>query len=212
VSYHHGRVSFPPQCLLSLLAAAALVDSIVGRLLCRSPLSIDLVTQPPPASAFEKAMISAPDLSCNKRACKEDTGSDSGHVEEDRHSPWVEPSASEARAEESAGLEAPANAISSPTAATEADPMPAREITPAGLLRLLLLSKMPQQGMTLLLMRPLTRPAKKARARPHRKQRKRPRCARGHCSPQSRLLGPLPAPGSRQACRLRCLHSGQGLA
>jgi hypothetical protein len=131
-SYRRGWVSFPPQCLLSLLAAAALIDLIVGRLLCRSPLSIDLVTQPPPAPASGEAMISAPDLSCNKRACREDTGSDSGRIEEDRHPPWLEPVASEAGAEEPAHPEAPTDAVSSPAAATEADPMPAGEITPAG--------------------------------------------------------------------------------
>jgi hypothetical protein len=131
-SYRHGQVSFLPQCLLSLLAAMALIDPIVGCLLCRSSLSIDLIIQPSPAPAFEEAVISAPDLSCNKRARKEDTGSDSGGVEEDRHSPRLEPVASKARAEEPARPEAPADAISSPAAATEADPMPAGEITPAG--------------------------------------------------------------------------------
>jgi hypothetical protein len=110
----------------------ALIDSIVGRLLCRSPLSIDLVTQPPPAPASGEAVISAPDLSCNKRARREDTGSDLGRVEEDRHSPRLEPVASEAGAEEPARPEAPADAVSSPAAATEADPMPAGEVTPVG--------------------------------------------------------------------------------
>jgi hypothetical protein len=102
----------------------------VGRLLCRSPLSIDLVTQPPPTPASGEAVISAPDLSCNKRARREDTGSDLGHVEEDCHSPRLEPMVSETGAGEPARPEAPADAISA--AATEADPMPAREITPAG--------------------------------------------------------------------------------
>jgi hypothetical protein len=77
-------------------------------------------------------MISAPDLSCNKRARREDTGSDLGRVEEDRHSPRLEPVASETRVEEPARLEVPTDAVSSPAAATEADPMPAREITPTG--------------------------------------------------------------------------------
>jgi hypothetical protein len=131
-SYRHGRVSFPPQCLLSLLAAAALIDSIVGRPFCRSPLSIDLVTQPPPAPASGEAVISSPDLSCNKRARRGDTGSDSGRVEEDRHFPRLEPVASEAGAEEPACPEAPTDAVSSPAAATEADPTPAEEIAPVG--------------------------------------------------------------------------------
>jgi hypothetical protein len=110
----------------------ALIDSIVGRPLCRSPLSIDLVTQPPPAPASGEAVISAPDLSCNKKARKEDIGSDLGRVEEDRHSPRLEPATSEAGAEEPAHSEAPADIVSSPATATEADPMPAGEITPAG--------------------------------------------------------------------------------
>jgi hypothetical protein len=132
VSYRCSRVSFPPQCFLSLLAAAALIDSIVGCFLYRSPLSIDLVTQPPPSPAFREAVISAPNLSCNKRARREDTGSDLGRIEEDRHSPRLELAASEAGAEEPDRLEAPADAVSSPAVATEADPMPAREITLAG--------------------------------------------------------------------------------
>jgi hypothetical protein len=131
-SYHRGWVSFPPQCLLSLLATAALIDLIVGCLLCRSPLSIDLVTQPPPAPASGEAVISAPDLSCNKRARREDTGSNSSHIEQDRQPPRLEPVASEAGAEEPACPEVPTDAVSSPAAATEADPMPTGEITPAG--------------------------------------------------------------------------------
>jgi hypothetical protein len=102
----------------------------VGHLLCRSPLSIDLVTQPPPAPASGETVISAPDPSRNKRARKEDTGSNLGRVEEDRHSPRLELAASEAGAEEPARPEAPADALSSSAAATEADPMPAGEITP----------------------------------------------------------------------------------
>jgi hypothetical protein len=77
-------------------------------------------------------MISAPDPSCNKRAHREETGSDLGRIEDDRHSPRLEPVASEARAEEPAHPEAPADAVSSPAAAAEADSMLAMEITPAG--------------------------------------------------------------------------------
>jgi hypothetical protein len=62
---------------------------------------------------------------------KEDTGSDLGRIEEDRHSPWLESVASEAGAEEPVRPEVPADAVSSLAAATEADPMPAGEITPA---------------------------------------------------------------------------------
>jgi hypothetical protein len=72
-----------------------------------------------------------------------------------------------------------------------------------GLLRLLLPPpKMSRQGMTPLPTHPLTRLAKKVRARPRRKQRKRPRYARDHWSPQSRLPGPLPtqARAERAGC------------
>jgi hypothetical protein len=114
------------------LAAAALIDSIVGRLLCRSPLSVDLATQPLPAPASGETVISAPAPSCHKRARKEEIGSDLGRAEEDCHSPRLEPAASEARAEEPAHPEAPADAVSSPATATVADSTPAGEITPAG--------------------------------------------------------------------------------
>jgi hypothetical protein len=103
----------------------------VGCLLCRSPLSSDLVTQPPPAPASGEAVISAPDLSCNKRARREDAGGDLGHAKEDRHSPRLELVASEAKAEEPAHPKAPANAASSPAAATEAEPTQAGEATSA---------------------------------------------------------------------------------
>jgi hypothetical protein len=59
-------------------------------------------------------MISAPDPSCHKRARREEIGSDLGRAEEDRHSRWLEPTASEAGAEEPAHPEAPADAVSSP--------------------------------------------------------------------------------------------------
>jgi hypothetical protein len=127
VSYRRSRVSFPPQCFLSLLAAAALIDSIVGCLLYRSPISIDLITQPPPAPIFGEAVTSAPDLPCNKRAHREDASGDLGHAEEDRCSPRLELVASEARAEEPARLEAPANVTSSSAAMTEAEPTQAGE-------------------------------------------------------------------------------------
>jgi hypothetical protein len=114
------------------LAAEALIDSIVGRLLCRSPLSVGLATQPPPAPASGETVIPASNPSCNKRARREETGSDLGRIEEDRRSPRLEPAASETEAEELARPEAPTDAVSNPAAATEADPTPAGEITPAG--------------------------------------------------------------------------------
>jgi hypothetical protein len=77
-------------------------------------------------------MIPASNPLCNKRACREETGSDLGRIGEDRRSPRLEPAVSETRAEEPTHPEAPTDAISSPDAATKADPMPAGEITPAG--------------------------------------------------------------------------------
>jgi hypothetical protein len=59
----------------------------------------------------------------------EDAGSDLGHAEEDRHSPRLESVTSEARAEEPVRPEVPVNAVFGPAAATEAEPMPAGEIT-----------------------------------------------------------------------------------
>jgi hypothetical protein len=59
-------------------------------------------------------------------------GSDSGRIEDDRHSSRLEPVASEAKAEEPVRPEVPADAVSSPVAAPEVDSTPAREITPAG--------------------------------------------------------------------------------
>jgi hypothetical protein len=129
--HHHSRVSFPPQCFSPLLAAAALIDLIMRCLHCRSPIAIDLITQPPPAFASGEAETSTPDLPRNKRVRKEDAGSDLGRTEEDRHSPQLEYIASRARAEEPVHPEVPANAISSPATATEAKPMPAGEITSA---------------------------------------------------------------------------------
>jgi hypothetical protein len=108
----------------------ALIDSIVGRLFCRSPLSVDLATQPPPAPSSGETVISAPDPSCHKRARRDEIGSDLGHIEDDRHSPRLDPMASKTRAEEPVRLEVPTDAVSSPVAAPEVDSMPAGEITP----------------------------------------------------------------------------------
>jgi hypothetical protein len=77
-------------------------------------------------------MIPASDPSCNKRARREETGSDLGRIEEDCRSPRLEPAASKTGAEEPAHQEAPTDAVSSPAAATGADPTPAGVITPAG--------------------------------------------------------------------------------
>jgi hypothetical protein len=72
-------------------------------------------------------VTSAPDLPCNKRARREDAGSDLGRAEENRRSPWLELVVSEARVEEPTRPEAPANAVSSPATATEAEPTQAGE-------------------------------------------------------------------------------------
>jgi hypothetical protein len=77
-------------------------------------------------------VISAPDPSCHKRARRDEVGNDSGRIEDDRHSPRLEPVASETRVEGPVRPEVPADAVSSPVAAPEVDSTPAGEITPAG--------------------------------------------------------------------------------
>jgi hypothetical protein len=86
----------------------------------------------PPAPSSGETVISAPDPSCHKRARRDEVGSDSGRTEDDRHSPRLEPVASETRAEEPVRLEVPADTVSSPVAAPEVDSTPAGEITLAG--------------------------------------------------------------------------------
>jgi hypothetical protein len=76
-------------------------------------------------------MTSALDLPCNKRARREVAGGDLGRAEEDRRSLRLELVVSEARMEEPAHSEAPVNAVSSPAAATEAEPTQARETASA---------------------------------------------------------------------------------
>jgi hypothetical protein len=77
-------------------------------------------------------VISAPDPSCHKRAHRDEVGSNSGHIEDDRHFPRLEPVAGETRAEEPVRPEVPADTISSLVATPEVDSTPAGEITPAG--------------------------------------------------------------------------------
>jgi hypothetical protein len=131
VSYHRSRVSFPPPCVSPLLAVAVLINSIMGCFLRRSPISVDLLTQPPPASASGETETSTPDLPCNKRARKEDAGSDLGRAKENRCSPRLEFVEGEVRAEEPVRPEAPANVVSSPATAAEAVPTRAGETTSA---------------------------------------------------------------------------------
>jgi hypothetical protein len=90
-----------------------------------------VITQPPPAFASGEAETSTPDLPRSKRVRKEGTSGDSGRAEEDRHSPRLESTASEAGAEEPVRPDVAAGAISSPAVATGADPMPAGEIAPS---------------------------------------------------------------------------------
>jgi hypothetical protein len=151
------------------MAVVALIDSIVGCLLPRSPISIDLITQPPPASAFGEAVTSALDLPCNKKARREDAGGDLGHTEEDRCSLLLELVASEARAR------------SLPAQRHRRMLFPARLPRPRPSLHKP--GKPPQRKLPLILppstrsrrgtlpppVRPLTRPAKKTRERPRQK-------------------------------------------
>jgi hypothetical protein len=44
----------------------------MGYFLCRSPISVDLLMQPPPIVASGETETSTPDLSCNKRVRRED--------------------------------------------------------------------------------------------------------------------------------------------
>jgi hypothetical protein len=92
----------------------------MGCLLCRSPISIDLLLKPPPVVASGETGTSTLDLSCNKRTRREDASGDLGRAEEDHRSPRLEVTESEGRTEELVRSEAPASIISSPAAADEA--------------------------------------------------------------------------------------------
>jgi hypothetical protein len=104
----------------------------VGRLLCRSPLSVDSASQPPPAVASGETVTPALEPSCHKRARREEIGGDSGRIEDDHCSPRLELVASEARAEDPARPKAPVDAVPRPAATPEAGSPPAKETTPAG--------------------------------------------------------------------------------
>jgi hypothetical protein len=82
------------------LAITFLISLIMGYFLCRSPISVDLIMQPPPAVASGETETSTPDLSCNKRVHRKDTGGDLGCVGEDRQSSRLEVIEGEGRAEE----------------------------------------------------------------------------------------------------------------
>jgi hypothetical protein len=70
--------------------------------------------------------------SCHKRVRREEIGGDSGHVEDDRCSPQLEPVAGETRTEDPAHPEVPADIVPHPAAAPETDSTPAEETTSVG--------------------------------------------------------------------------------
>jgi hypothetical protein len=72
----------------------------MGCSLCRSPISIDLLTQPSPTVASGETETSTPDLSCSKRVRREDAGGDLGRAGEDRQSSRLEVIEGEERTEE----------------------------------------------------------------------------------------------------------------
>jgi hypothetical protein len=82
-----------------------------------------------PVVASGKTGTSTLDLSCSKRARREDASGDLSHAKEDRHSPLLEIAESEGRTEDLVRPEAPASIVSSPAAAIEAVPTRAREAT-----------------------------------------------------------------------------------
>jgi hypothetical protein len=99
----------------------------MGCFLCRSAISVDLLTQPPPAVSSGETETSTPNLPRNKRARREDASSDLGCTEENRRSQRLEVAESEVRAEEPVRPEAPASVVSGPAATAEAVPTRARE-------------------------------------------------------------------------------------
>jgi hypothetical protein len=161
----------------------------MGCFLHRSPISIDLITQPPPAFASGEAETSSPDLPCNKRARREDAGSNLGHAEEDRRSPRLELVMSEARVEEPICLEVLANAVSSPSTMAEAVPMQVGETTSAE-------ATTPPPTIEEIMAGEVT--AANASSDPPSQEDTR-EATRGHWSPWSQLPGPLPALSLHQA-------------
>jgi hypothetical protein len=67
---------------------------------CRSPLSVDLLTQPPPVVASGETETLTPDLSCNKRMRGEDAGGNLGRAGEDCRSSQLEVVEGEDRTDE----------------------------------------------------------------------------------------------------------------
>jgi hypothetical protein len=108
------------------------IDLVVGRPLCRSPLSVGLAAQPPPVVAFGETATPTLEPFCHKRARREDIGGDSGRVEDDRCSLRLEPAAGKTRTEDPLHPEVPADVVSHPAAAPETDSAPAEETTLVG--------------------------------------------------------------------------------
>jgi hypothetical protein len=185
----------------------------MGRPLCRLPLSVDLASQPPPAVASGEIVTPALEPSCHKRARRKEIGGDSGRIEDDRCSPQLKPMAGETRAEDPVHPEVPTDVVPHLAAAPETDSTPVEETTPTGIVTPhLLLPKTSRWGTTLLSTCPPTHPVKKVCARPQREPRKRPRYARGPWNSRGQLPRLLPASSLCQACRMRCLRLGRGLA
>jgi hypothetical protein len=72
----------------------------MGCFLCRSPVSVDLLAQPPPTVASGETETSTPDLSRSKRVRREDAGGNLGHAGEDRRSSQLEVVEGEDRTDE----------------------------------------------------------------------------------------------------------------
>jgi hypothetical protein len=75
--------------------------------------------QPPSAVASGEIETSTPDLSCNKRVRREDTGSNLGRAGEDRQSSWLEVVEGEGRTEELVRPEVSTGIASGSAAAAE---------------------------------------------------------------------------------------------
>jgi hypothetical protein len=77
-----------------------LISLTMGCSLCRSPLSVDLLAQPPLAVASGETETSTPDLSCSKRVRREDADGNLGHAGEDRRCSQLEVVKGEDRTDE----------------------------------------------------------------------------------------------------------------
>jgi hypothetical protein len=92
----------------------------MGYFLCRSPISVDLLTQPPPTVASGETETLTPDLSRSKRVRREDASGDLRRAGEDRRSSRLEVIKGEGRTEEPVCLEVSTGIASGSAAATEA--------------------------------------------------------------------------------------------